>query len=256
MAAGWVAPVVARQHRSRVGSGLPLPSRPQKPPGPGGPGRVVARPQDPGRLAAGSVWGRGPLAGPGVASKFRNLITEWPRKGREGRGGCERRLGSAWAQRGVPGRRCVWESRVRVGGAAGGRGPRPVCAAARAWGGGDGHRRGSQAPSRRRRCVCWLFVCLAGWLGLALKVSAHPLPPLRLCRATRFPVCHSARARPGGGGSPPSWDDSELGAGVGGGGEDRPPASPLLCSPGLPLHFPRPIPQPHGPLFWGAHCSR
>lgn len=51
-----------------------------------------------------------------------------------------------------------------------------MCAAARALGGGDGHGRSSQAQSRRR-CVRWLFVCLAGWLGLALKVSAHPPPP-------------------------------------------------------------------------------
>lgn len=33
-----------------------------------------------------------------------------------------------------------------------------------------------------------------------MKVSAHPLPHLRLCRSTRFPVCHSARDGPGGGG--------------------------------------------------------
>lgn len=65
----------------------------QEPPGPGGPSRVVARPQDPGRLAAGCGWGRGSLAGPRVASKFRNLITEWPRKGRERRVLAQDRLG-------------------------------------------------------------------------------------------------------------------------------------------------------------------
>ena len=105
---------MARQHRSGVGSGLTLPSRPQEPPGPGGPGRVVARPQDPGRLAAGSVWGRGPLAGPGVASKFRNLITEWPRKGREGRESenkseAERlTLSLSSGKKKIPGKECDW----------------------------------------------------------------------------------------------------------------------------------------------------
>lgn len=83
VAAGWVAPGwphVARQCRKRVESWLTLPSRPREPPGPGGPNLVVNRPQDPGWQASGSGWGQGSLAGPWVASKFRNLITEWPRK--------------------------------------------------------------------------------------------------------------------------------------------------------------------------------
>lgn len=199
MAAGWVAlgwPRVARQRRSWVRSWLILPGSPQESPGPGGPSRVSDGPQDPGRPAAGSGWGRGSLAGPWVASKFRNLITEWPRKGRERRVRVQAqlRLGTA----GVPGWRCVRESGA-PGGRGCGRGLGPVCAAARARGGGDRHRRSSPAQSRRRG-VRWFFVCLAGWLGLAWKVSAHPLPLLRLCLSTRFPVCHSARACPGGGG--------------------------------------------------------
>lgn len=54
------------------------------------------------------------------------------------------------------------------------------------WEGASACVRGSTCLRRRGRapaqlvagvCVCWLFVCLAGWLGLALKVSAHPPPP-------------------------------------------------------------------------------
>ena len=79
VAGGWVAP---------CGPTVPQPGGvvadfaqlPPGAPGPGGPKQVVNRPQDPGRLASDSGWGRGSLAGPWVASKFRNLITEWPRK--------------------------------------------------------------------------------------------------------------------------------------------------------------------------------
>lgn len=196
-AAGWGRGRLARPPTGAHRSPQEPPGAPRSPQDQAGPSRVVARPQDPGRLAAGSGWGRGSLAGSRVASKFRNLITERPRKGRERRVRAQARLGlgTAGCARAEV---ClgIWGS----GGRGGRRGLRPVCAAARALGGGDRHGRSSQAQSRRRRGVRWLFVCLAGWLGLALKVSAHPLPHLRLCRSTRFPVCHSARARPGGGG--------------------------------------------------------
>ena len=96
-----------------------------------------------------------------------------------------------------------------MGGATGGWGLRPVCAAARAFGGGDGHRRCSQAQSRRR-CVRWLFVCLAGWLGLALKVSAHPPSPISVCAA--LPASRSVTLPVlvlGEGDAAPSWGDTE-----------------------------------------------
>ena len=120
-----------------------------------------------------------------------------------------------------------------------------MCAAARAWGGGDGHQRGSQAPSRRRRCVCWLFVCLAGWLGLALKVSAHPLPPsvcaaLPASRSVTLPVLVL-----GEGAAAPSWGDSELGAGVGGQGGQTPSFPPNLQSRSSPA-----LPAPHPATPW------
>lgn len=95
------------------------------------------------------------------------------------------------------------------GGRGGGRGLEPVCAAARAPGCGDGHQHSSQAQNRRR-CVRWLFVCLAGWLGLALKSLCPPPSPISVCAA--LPASRSVTLPVlvlGEGDAAPSWGDSE-----------------------------------------------
>lgn len=179
---------MARQRHSWVGSWLTLPGSPQKPPGPRGPSRVVDRPQDPGRPTAGSGWGRGSLAGPWVASKFRNLITEWPRKGRE--------------------RRVRVQSRLRLGTA----GCVRVEVCSGVWGSGwEGRRAGAWACVRCRTCpgrrgrapaqlagsepppVCALALCVPGRVAgsgfeslcppppPSPSVPLYPLPGLSLC---------------------------------------------------------------------------
>lgn len=165
-----------------------MPGSPQKPPGPRGPSRVVDRPQDPGRPTAGSGWGRGSLAGPWVASKFRNLITEWPRKGRE--------------------RRVRVQSRLRLGTA----GCVRVEVCSGVWGSGwEGRRAGAWACVRCRTCpgrrgrapaqlagsepppVCALALCVPGRVAgsgfeslcppppPSPSVPLYPLPGLSLC---------------------------------------------------------------------------
>lgn len=179
---------MARQHRSRVGSCLTCPAAHRSPQDQAAPSRVVARPQDPGRLAAGSGWGRGSLAGPRVASKFRNLITEWPRKGRERRVLAQARLGLGTAG-------CA---RVEV------------CLGI--WGSGwEGRQAGAPACVRRSTCpgrrgraraqlagsepppVCALALCVPGRVAgsgfeslcppppPSPSVPLYPLPGLSLC---------------------------------------------------------------------------
>lgn len=62
---------------------------------------------------------------------------------------------------------------------------------------------GTRAARRLRATagVCAGSLCAwqGGWVWLG-KSLPTPLPHLRLCRSTRFPVCHSAHACPGGGG--------------------------------------------------------
>lgn len=176
--AGW--PHMARQHSlaggwGRLDSGLP-PAR--EPPSPAAGSWPDRRPPD--RSAAGRGWGRGALAGPRAAAKFRNLITEWPRKGKGERGV------RGPARRGCPAARS-WRGR---GGGSGLCAPQHVPRRA-------GGRRG-RAPAQPP--VCALALCVPGRVagsGLGSLCPPPPPPP----SAPRSPLaCHSARACPGGGG--------------------------------------------------------
>lgn len=183
-----------------------MPGSPQEPPGPGGPSRVVARPQYPGRLASGSGWGRGSLAGPWVASKFRNLITEWLKKGRERRVLAQARLGLGTAG-------CA---RVEV------------CLGI--WDSGwEGRQAGASACVRRSTCpgrrgraraqlagsepppVCALALCVPGRVaGSGFESLCPPPSPISVCAA--LPASRSVTLPAlvlGEGDAAPSWGDSE-----------------------------------------------
>lgn len=240
--AGW--PHVAGQRSSRVGLSLAFPGCPQEPPGTSGPSRVVARPQDPGRSAAGSGWGQGSLAGPWAASKFRNLITEWPRKGRERRARVRARLslGTAGCARvevcpgdwgsGWEGRRAGASACVRGSTCPGRRGPARAQLA------------GSEPPP-----VCALALCVPGRVaGSGFESLCPPPPPSPSVPLYPLPCLSLCPCLSGGRGM-------LLPAGVTVNPVGRRPSSSIPCSPDLPLHLPLPIPQPLLPLFRGAHCS-